>query len=322
MRVLGALRNRFKRHSPLALTHSVTSLCNARCKTCDEWKKSSGYRNDLSKREIFGMLGEAERAGILSYITWGGEPLLRGDLHEILKRAQRHFFVTGVITNGYLLKERFRKIAPFTDHLIVSIDADDRLHDEMRGVGGMLDRAIEGIRLCKQKGMNVIINSVISSLNLDRIDGLLRLSTELDVPIAFEPMDVNEGYNEQYVPSGNELRAAFSKIIRYKKSGYRVANSFRYLRNFSAKKRYVCHAPKCYVMVDAHGNITSCFRKIWGNVKDTSFERVFGGGDFRAFCKEAEACNKCNVSCVIESSLAYSPNPARLLGIMSNLYFM
>ncbi|MFQ6009814.1 MAG: radical SAM protein, partial [Candidatus Aenigmatarchaeota archaeon] len=174
--IASILKSRFISHSPIMLTHLVTSLCNARCKTCDLWKKSSGHKNDMSKEDIFKMLEKARKAGMGGYTAWGGEPLLRKDLPEILRFAKKNKLITTVITNGFSLKERCDEIAPFTDYLIVSIDSNDELHDKMRGVKGIRKRAIDGIIACKKTRMKTVINSVISNLNMDRIDGLFELS--------------------------------------------------------------------------------------------------------------------------------------------------
>ncbi|MBI3190884.1 DUF3463 domain-containing protein [archaeon] len=307
----------------MVVTHLVTSMCNARCKTCNLWKKTREHKDDMTKEEIFRMLDKAKEARISGYVAWGGEPLLRKDLPEILHYAKNKKISTTVITNGYFLKDRCDEIARFTDFLIVSIDANDELHDEMRGVKGMRERAIEGIVAYKNRKTDtkIIINCTVSKLNLGKIDGLIELSRDLGILIAFEPMEIIQGYNEHLQPDSEELRTAFSRIIKYKKSGYKIVNSVQYIKNFAVKKKYVCHAPKFYITVDAHGNIFSCeFRKNpWGNIKEKSFKEIFSSDDFKRFCKQSEKCNLCNVSCVIESSLAYKLDPLFMLDKLKHL---
>jgi len=313
------LKSRIITKTPLILSHIVTSLCNCKCKTCDIWKKSSEYKNDLSKEEIFKMLEDAREAGFIAYSAWGGEPLLRQDLPEILKHAKEQNLITSMITNGFLLKDRCSEVTPYLDYIIVSIDSNDDLHDKMRGVNGIREKAIEGINICKESKTRVIINSVISKLNLDKIDGLLRLSKELNVSITFEPMQIIKGYNENLKPSEEEIKKAFYKIIQSKKSGFRIGNSYQYLNNFYKQKDYTCHAPKVYITVDAHGNVISCLDKNWGNIKDKSFKKIFSGSEFKNFCKNAETCHICDVSCVIETSVAYSMNPMFFIDKFRNL---
>jgi len=322
MRFTDILKNRFILRSPLILTHRITSLCNCRCKTCDLWKKSSEYKGDLSKEEIFDMLENAKSAGMVGYAVWGGEPFFRKDLPEILQYAKKLNFITMVTTNGYLLKERYKEISQFTDFLTVSIDSHDDLHDEMRGVKGIQKRAVEGIKLCKDIKI-IVINSVISNLNIEKVDGLLNLSKELGVSHAFEPMDIASEYfepNSQFRLNQDELKLVFSRIMKFKKAGFRIANSTSYLQNFSKQKKYTCHAPKMMVTVSPHGDISFCTSDYWGNVKNKKFREIFASKEFKIFSKRAEKCNKCDVSCVIELSLLYQLNPFYLFDKVKNLF--
>ncbi len=219
------------------------------------------------------------------------------------------------------MKDRCSEISPFTDFLIVSIDSNDALHDEIRGVRGIREKAVEGINTYKSQNSKtkIIINCTISKLNVSKIKKLVELSKDLDVLIAFEPMEVICGYNEHLVPTNEELSTVFSEIIKYKKSGYKIVNSIQYMKNFAHKKRYVCHAPKVYISVDAHGNIFSCGENFWGNINETNFNEIFRSLEFKRFCKLSEKCNKCNVSCVIESSFAYKLDPLFMLDKLKNL---
>ncbi len=320
MRIINILKSRLVSHSPLALAHHVTSLCNARCKMCDMWKRSPRHTDDLSREDIFAMLDDAKEAGMIGYIAWGGEPLLREDLPELLQFAKKKKFLTMLVTNGFLLAERCKEIAPFTNLIYISIDSNSPLHDEMRGLEGILKNAIDGIKACKREKIKITINSVISNLNLDEIDGLCELSKELDVPIVFEPMQIVSEHNRHLKATDEDLKVAFSKILKYQRSGYKIDSCTEYLQNFSKQKKYVCHTAKCYVTIDAHGNITTCSEnKKWGNVKERSFAEVFDSMEFKEFCRKAEKCNKCDVSCVAEVSLAYSLNPRFVLGSIRNL---
>lgn len=310
-----AVKSRFITHTPFAVSHLITSSCNCTCKTCDLWKKSPGRKNDMTKEEIFSMLDDAKKAGVGIYAVWGGEPLMRKDLPEILRHAKKLGLVTALVTNGFFLKDRCAEIVPYIDHLVVSIDSNDSLHDRMRGVKGIRERAIEGIKMCKARKKNVIINCVISRLNLGSIDGLLELSRELGTSITFEPMqvsmdyNVNSGYNTHLKPTAGETRKVFSRIIEAKKSGYRVGNSFGYLKNFSVEKKYVCHAPKVLITVDAGGNAFSCMGQKWGSIKSRRFKDIFRSAEYADFCKKAEKCSVCDISCVVETSIGYSMNP-------------
>lgn len=315
MNTLTIIKSRFFSHSPFRLVHDITYRCNCRCKICERWKKSSDYKDDLSTEDIFKMLDDAKRAGIVMYVVEGGEPFFRKDISRILKHAKKLKMSTTIVTNGYYLRDRCKEIMPFIDSIVVSLDSNDELHDEMRGLKGLLNRATEGIKICKKNGIKIVINSVLCKLNMGKVDGLVKLSTKLEIPIVFQPMDVYRGYNEHLRLTNLELQRTFKKIVEYKKSGHKILNSYHYLEHIINNKKYVCHAPKCYTYVEPSGNIVSCcdiVDKTWGNVKNSSFKEIFEGKEFKNFCKEMERCNKCSINAVIESSLFYSLNPKYL----------
>jgi len=195
---------------------------------------------------------------------------------------------------------------------IVSIDSHDKLHDEMRCTSGLLERAVEGMKLCKNNKTDIVINCVLSKLNLNKIEGLADFSEELQIPIIIQPMDIYKGCNEQLIPTQSELKKTFLKIKELKQSGYKILNSYHHLEHIIENKNYVCHEPKCFVYLIPNGNVVSCcdiIDKIWGNVKTTSFNEIFKSKEFKEFCKKIEGCNECSSSFVIETSLLYSLNP-------------
>jgi len=312
MRIINLFKSRFISHSPFRLVHDITYECNCTCIICERWKKQGNTQNELLTNEIFQMLDDGKKAGMIIYVVEGGEPLYRKDLPEILRYAKQLKYITSVVTNGFYLKNRYNEILPFTDSLVISIDSNDTLHDKLRGVKGLHKRAIEGITLSQKYKTKMFINSILSNKNLNKIKGLVQLSEDLNVPIIFQPMDIYKGYNEHLRPTQKELHTTFTQIIQMKKAGYKVWNSYRYLNNIVENKNYVCHAPKCYSYIEPNGNIVSCcdiIDKIWGNVKNNQFADIFKSKEFKEFCIKKQSCNECSVYAVIEASLAYSINP-------------
>ena len=283
---------------------------------CERWKQTDSYKNPLTIEENVKMLEDAKNAGMLFYAVEGGEPLLHHQLPQILQQAKKLDFSTTIITNGYLLKKRSDEIAPFADSIIVSIDSNDDLHDEMRGLKGLRHQAIEGIKQYKNSKTKITLNSVLCTLNSEKIDGLLMLSEDLRVPIIFQPMDIYKGYNEHLRLTPQTLQKIFLKIYNRKKEVYKIGNSYSYLQHIINNTRYVCHAPKCFTYVKPDGNIVSCCdisEKVWGNVKEKRFKDIFGSKEYKAFCRTMEPCNQCSVYAVVDTSLLYSLHPRYLI---------
>ena len=97
-RATGALRPR-----PLNLTFSVTYRCNAKCRTCNVWKKRVDDLTLLEYTRLFASVGRS-----LYWATFsGGEPFLRPDLPDIIIACyeQCRPAIVNIPTNG-LLKAR------------------------------------------------------------------------------------------------------------------------------------------------------------------------------------------------------------------------
>lgn len=74
---------------PFLLSHMITSACNANCEFC-YWKNR--FSDELTYEDIAKLYQEAKKHGFKILSLWGGEPLLRKDVSEILKAAKKMTF--------------------------------------------------------------------------------------------------------------------------------------------------------------------------------------------------------------------------------------
>lgn len=123
-RGLGA--SKIKR-SPLFISHLVTTRCNCRCPMC-LWREQEKF-DEMSAEEIGSFYRDLRQSGFVQVGIWGGEPLVREDLEEILYFADQADLLTVLVTNGYYLEERLDQLAPFLDAVILSLDYADEKHD-------------------------------------------------------------------------------------------------------------------------------------------------------------------------------------------------
>ncbi len=318
-KILKVLRSRFGTQSPLVLTHLITSKCNARCSICDLWKNNANAPEDMTISEIKAMLKKAQNVGIICYTVWGGEPLLREDLTEILKFSNQETKMSnGIITNGALLEERIRDLAPYTDYVLVSIDAMDEKHDNWRQIPNLTSRIFAGVDAAKKTKTKIILNTVITNQNLNEITPLCNYAKEMDVLITFEPMEIIAGFNENLRVTKEEMADAFSRIKDFKKKGYPIVSSYYFLDSMIKEKNFRCHAPKIYVVVEPDGRLRTCHGKFWGNVKTDDLKRIFSSPEYKQHCRESESCMTCDVSCNIEFSLLYEGKPAMIYNFLKN----
>lgn len=137
------------------LIQFVTHRCNAHCRHCfdDPQRQSIGVEQELSLERIRTLAKSVGRVGHLSLT--GGEPLLRSDLAEIIAAYHaagvRSFSLS---TNGSYperidaLLAQLPRVAPRARVIVtISIDGVGPLHDRLRGLPGLYDKAEHSLRL-------------------------------------------------------------------------------------------------------------------------------------------------------------------------------
>jgi MoaA/NifB/PqqE/SkfB family radical SAM enzyme len=164
---------------PFSLVISVSFRCNSRCKTCGVWRMPSDELTANEWQKVFARLGRAP-----FYLTFtGGEPFLRAELDEIVIAGAEacHPGVITIPTNGLLTRrildqtDRICAAAPQTQiGLNLSLDGVGPEHDEIRGVPGNWERAMETWRGLKElqahhKNLVLSVHTVVSQFNIGRI---------------------------------------------------------------------------------------------------------------------------------------------------------
>lgn len=153
--VLAWARSLINRNAVGYLIQFVTHRCNAHCRHCfdDSQRQSIGVDQELSLERIRTLAKSVGRVGHLSLT--GGEPLLRPDLAEIIAAyygaGVRSFSVS---TNGSYperidaLLAQLPRVAPWARVIVtISIDGVGPLHDRLRGLPGLYDKAERSLRL-------------------------------------------------------------------------------------------------------------------------------------------------------------------------------
>ena len=264
----------------------------------------------METHEIFKLQDEAWKLNFLAYLAFGGEPLTRPDALAIMKHAHDLGFYTSIITNGTFLYSKAEEIAKTVDLTWVSLDYDSDYHDEMRGLKGAFNSALKGIRKLKHEGGKIAINCVLSKLNMDAARKMARLAQNLKVKIAFDPMEVLPGFNEEYMLSRKECKSLFSDVLQLKKLGYPILNSYEFIQHFISPMGYSCAQPKVFLEVQANGEIAPFWcRKnnhTIGNLRKQSLSEVLHSTPFKAFSRVTEGCSLCDNSSTLEVSMFYS----------------
>jgi len=158
---------------PLAdLRISVTDRCNFRCPYCMPAEIYGARYAFLPRREILSF-EEIERLarlflelGVRKLRLTGGEPLLRAQLHGLVKRLAA---LPGppdlaLTTNGYLLEEQAQALADAgLRRITVSLDSlDDAVFRQMNGRDFPVARVLAGIEAARRAGLAPLkVNCVV-----------------------------------------------------------------------------------------------------------------------------------------------------------------
>ena len=334
------------RGRPHTLSHLVTTRGNGRCRTClwsDRGANGTGSPNDsgsargqqgsaeLDTATVRWLYSEAGRAGMAQLVVWGGEPLLRQDLPELLLAARRAGLLTTLITNGWSLGDRWGELRGLVDALILSLDDVGPAHDALRGLPGLFAR-LEGFVAAlasDPRRPTLLVNTVLSSLNRGALERVAPVAARWRAGLYFCPMETGEATSGGLdsplaalaLPAA-ELREAAQLAMGLKRRGLPILASRPYLELLErdpALTAYRCRAPQARLTVGAGGLVRDCTRadrplldvhllRAAGEPLSTLF-RAPGYG---RMLERSAACTKCNNPDVIELSWLWDLRPAML----------
>ena len=169
---------------PYVVSWNLTYRCNLACEHC--YLDAGGTplvgtenfadRSELGTEECFRVIDEiAAFAPECLTILTGGEPLLRRDILEIVRRAAERELWVVVGTNGVSITENLaRRLAEAGARgLSLSLDAlDPDRHDRFRKVRGAWRNTVEGAEILNRTGLPFIVQTTAGSHNLGELDAI------------------------------------------------------------------------------------------------------------------------------------------------------
>lgn len=162
---------------------SVTGNCNLRCRHC--YMSAPDYKyKDLNTESCLEIIDQMEQANVSSVSITGGEPFVRRDIWQLLEYlCDKGIAVTEVYTNGLLLTDevlgRIKKIVQ-PPRFVLSFDGVNG-HDWLRGREGAEEATVNAIRLLKQHGFEVMIETAVYEKNIETLLETYTLLKELDI---------------------------------------------------------------------------------------------------------------------------------------------
>jgi cyclic pyranopterin phosphate synthase len=197
---------------------SVTDKCNFRCRYCmpAEGLEWLGRDEILSFEEIARLVGVLARMGVDEVRLTGGEPLVRRDLPVLvaLLAAVEGVRDLSLTTNGVLLD---RLAAPLVAaglrRINVSLDSLDHVRFAELTRRDALDQVLRGLEAAERHPelrpikVNCVAIKGFTEEEVPRLAELARRKPYVVRFIEFMPLDADEGWREDQVLTGTEIRA-------------------------------------------------------------------------------------------------------------------
>lgn len=195
------MMDRFRRPVK-GLRISITQRCNLNCFYCHHEGEAGGGQ-EMSADEIIRIARIAYGLGIRRVKYTGGEPLLRGDLPEIIRRTVAlRMSDTAVTTNGSLLKVKARALRDAgLERLNLSLPSlKPQVYSHL--TGGLLGDALEGASEASRSGIVIKINVVImKEINDNEAEGFIDFARSIGGSlqlIELEDLGLEDGLFETY----------------------------------------------------------------------------------------------------------------------------
>ncbi len=172
---------------PLSVHFDLTWRCNERCIHCYLDHDDHG---EVTTAEVKHILDQLASAGTFFLILSGGEPMLRQDFFELVEYARRVMFSVKIKTNGMLIgerqAERLRELAIESVQISVYSHRSE-VHDAITKVRGSLQRTLSGIRLLRDRGVQVSMAGVLMRQNMADYKEVQRLAESMGVGFTLDP---------------------------------------------------------------------------------------------------------------------------------------
>ncbi len=247
--VANYLRNMARLHTgrqpirPLLFSYYVTHRCDLGCRYCcdgDGKRFKEDPVPELAAMDVCRLLSVLRQAGDTLDVT-GGEPLVRGDLEEILAHAHAIGFRTVLNTKGIGLARR-PDLLRYTSVLVLSLDTLEpsclanvigRPRDVAEEILAALDYALTA---CRRTGTKLVLAAVATPDNLAEVGQVLQFAMDRGLGFQLSPEIVGTAVNPVLRENG-DYRQLIDRVLAMKRSHRGILGVPEYLlgiRNFGA----------------------------------------------------------------------------------------
>ncbi|MEX2367312.1 MAG: pyrroloquinoline quinone biosynthesis protein PqqE [Pseudohongiellaceae bacterium] len=297
---------------PMWLLAELTYACPLQCPYCSNpLAISASRKQELSTEQWLDVMGQARKLGAVQLGFSGGEPLVRKDLGQLIRKAGELGFYTNLITSALGLDRE--KIAEFKagglNHIQISFQGSDRETNAEFGGTDSFEHKLAMTREVAGQGIPLGLNFVLHRHNIHQVTQFLELADSLGAE--FVELANTQYYawalhnREKLLPSRQQLQDAEAATNAFRKRSSGRMDVF-----FVAPDYYDERPKKCsngwgttFITVTPEGDVLPCqsAKVISGlafpNVKEQSLADIWQHSDlferFRGTSWMQEPCVSC-----------------------------
>jgi len=323
---------------PMEISIMVSKRCNARCLMCNFWEE---HEDHLTSDEIIACLSDLKAWIGDSFFVQvsGGEPLIFKGIFDIFSYCAANRIICKISTNGYALTDVIcdKIIESKLPYLSVSLDSHlKEVHDRMRGIDGIFERAVHGIKyLAEHSDITLGISVVLSSENVEHFPDTIDYFLSLPIHrILIQPIGVwtdnltveNWSQYKYWIKDQAALDHAINYLTEKKAADSRILNT---VQDFLDWKTYFENpastinkqTKKCTIGYDHLGIIQTgsvsagcgAFGEL-GNIKHDTISELWYSPKAKNIRRKMMKCTyPCNYNCFKDRSLMEKIKKAKVL---------
>jgi radical SAM protein with 4Fe4S-binding SPASM domain len=193
--------------APIAIVWNFTNNCNLNCLHCHQDSSPASSLKELTTSQAFKVVDNMSDAGVAILAFSGGEPLLRSDLYDVIKRANDNDMLCTIASNGTLLTAEVAKRLAKVGIRRVEIGLDGaraETHDFLRNKPGSFEATIEGIKNCSAVGFDELaVTMTLHSRNINELEKTMGLA---------ESLGATRFYLNRLIPAGRGRGAIYLDV--------------------------------------------------------------------------------------------------------------
>jgi radical SAM protein with 4Fe4S-binding SPASM domain len=162
--------------------YAITDGCNLRCPYCYASSEKC-LPGELDTAAALDLVDQIAALGAEYLVFTGGEPMLRKDLFQVVEHTKAAGLKANIISNATMIRtaRTAQRFAELFDQVTISLDGGTaETHDRTRGAGSFA-KTFQAIRLLNAAGVRPRINHIVTSENVDELEGFAEFLESVDV---------------------------------------------------------------------------------------------------------------------------------------------